>query len=207
MEILVATHNQAKFKRYKKILENISNLEISSLSDLGIKDKADETFETNRENAMHKAKIYGGVSGKITLAIDEAVMTNFLPENEQPGVYVRRFGKNNKELTDIEVISIWKKIFELYPQKDKLFIWNFALAYYNPNNLSQGSFEVEKNSYVAKEFSDKKTDGYPMSAILSPFENGKAYLELDEDMHANEDRKNFKFFLEDFESWLGIDFS
>lgn len=202
MRVLLATHNQAKFNRYKKIIETISNLEIVSLSDLEIKDGVDEIFETNKENALHKAKIYGQLSGEITLAIDEAVMTNFLPDNEQPGVYVRRFGNGKKELSDKEVILAWKEIFHLYPQEDKNFIWNFALAYYNPKCLSQGNFEVEKISYVARKFSNKNTNGYPMSAILAPLKNGDSYLEIEESVRVADDREKFKDFLEVFEKWL-----
>lgn len=202
MEVLIATHNQAKFKRYKKILESISNLEIVSLLDVGILEKVEENFETNNENALHKAKIYGELSGKITLVIDEAVMTNFLPDNEQPGVYVRRFGNGKKELSDKEVISAWKEIFNLYPQDDKKFIWNFALAYFNPQNSSMESFQVEQISYVAHKFSDKDTGGYPMSAILSPFKGGEAYLEIIETAREQVDRENFAYFLEVFDKWL-----
>jgi inosine/xanthosine triphosphate pyrophosphatase family protein len=202
MKILLATHNQAKFIRYKKIIETISDLEIVSLLDLGISEKADEIFETNKENALHKAKIYGELSSEITLAIDEAVMTNFLPDNEQPGVYVRRLGNNKKELSDKEVIFAWKEIFTLYPQEDKKFIWNFAMAYFNPKNSAQGFFQVEKISHVARKFSDKNTDGYPMSAILSPFKNGEAYLEIEEAIREADDKEKFKDFLEVFEKWL-----
>lgn len=202
MEILIATHNQAKFKRYKKILENISGVEIISLSDLGIKDKVDEIFDTNRENAIHKVSFYGELSGKLTLSIDEAVMTNFLPNNQQPGVYVRRFSGDKKELSDEEVIQAWKEIFKIYPQNNKEFIWNFALAYYNPDNKEMDVFEVEQVSYVAKNFSKKETNGYPMSAILSPFENGEAYLEISKEFHYKIDKKKFKNFIVNFKKWL-----
>ena len=202
MEVLIATHNQAKFKRYKKILETICDLEIISLLDLGIDKKVEEIFETNLENALRKAREYGQLSDKITLAIDESLMTNFLPENEQPGVYVRRFGKNKKELSDNEVVQVWQKIFNLYPQEDKKFIWNFALAYYNPKNLAEGNFQVKQISYVANRFSLREPNGYPMSAILSPFKNGEAYLEISNDFHEKIDKENFKKFINNFEKWL-----
>jgi len=83
MQILIATHNQAKFDRYKNILSQINGLKIFSLSDLKISEKVEENYTTNTENAMHKAITYGNISGLITIGVDEAVMTNFLPDNEQ----------------------------------------------------------------------------------------------------------------------------
>lgn len=203
MEILIATHNLAKLARYKKIIQEITGVKIFSLADLGITEKVEEIFATNIENARHKAQIYGKLSGKITLAVDEAVMTNFLPEHEQPGVYVRRFCGNKEELTDREVIETWRKIFRKYPQEDKQFIWSFALAYFDPQKNTRGDFLVEQISYVARVFSqNEKTDGYPMSAILSPHRNGRAYLDMTSEMQEEIDRKRFQSFLEVFREWL-----
>ena len=202
MEILIATHNLSKFTRYKKLIESINGVQALSLSDLGITEKVEEIFETNAENALHKAIAYGKMSGKITLAIDEAVLTNFLPDHEQPGVYVRRFSGDKKELSDKEVIEVWKKIFATYPQADKKFIWSFATAFFNPKNSTQGEHSLEQISYVAKNISDKETNGYPMSAILSPNKDGLSYLELDRSERDNIDRKNFKSFLAVFGKWL-----
>jgi hypothetical protein len=202
MEILIATHNRAKLARYQKIVEGIPGVQCLSLADLGITEKVEEIFETSTENSQHKAQIYGDLSGKITLAIDEAVNTNFLPDHAQPGVYVRRFSGDRKELTDGEVIEVWKKIFATYPQKDKQFIWDFALAFYDPRTGSQGVQVVEQISYVAKEFSTKKTNGYPMSAFLSPYKNGKAYLDLLVDEQGQDDLEKFIPFLDLFARWL-----
>ncbi|MFA5994612.1 MAG: non-canonical purine NTP pyrophosphatase [Parcubacteria group bacterium] len=202
MEILIATHNLAKLARYKKIVENIPGVQCLSLADLGIVEKVEEIFETSTENAKHKAQIYGDLSGKITLAIDEAVNTNFLPDHAQPGVYVRRFSGDKKELTDSEVIEVWKKIFATYPQADKQFIWDFALAFYNPRTGSQGVQVVEQISYIAKVFSTRETNGYPMSAFLSPVVGGEAYLDMSPEVHERVDRENFAAFLLLFDQWL-----
>ncbi|MEI6587400.1 MAG: non-canonical purine NTP pyrophosphatase [Candidatus Moraniibacteriota bacterium] len=187
---------------YKRLIEGIVGIRAVSLLDLGIAEKVDEIFETNSENAIHKAIAYGKMSGRITLAIDEAVTTNFLPENEQPGVYVRRFGGNKKELTDREVVDVWKKLYVQYPQKNKKFIWNFAAAFFNPENLSKGSCLVNQSSYAVEKFSKRKTTGYPMSAIMSPVKGGKSYLEFDEKKLWAIEQENFKGFLDVFDSWL-----
>lgn len=202
MKILIATHNQSKLKRYQKILKSIGLVDLISLNDIEITEKADENFATNTENALHKARTYGDLSGLITVAIDEALMTNFLPDNEQPGVYARRFTKNKAELTDQELTDVWKEIFNLYPQTDKKFIWSFAVAYYNPNTKTEGVECVEQISYVAKYFSDVKHTGYPMSSFLSPTKDGKPYTETSDEENDQRDLKIFSNFTAAFKKWL-----
>ncbi|MFZ2226764.1 MAG: non-canonical purine NTP pyrophosphatase [Candidatus Moraniibacteriota bacterium] len=202
MKILIATHNQSKFKRYKKILEAIDFIEPVSLADLGITEKVEENYLTNVENALFKARSYGKMSGLITVAVDEALMTNFLPDNEQPGVYARRFAKDKKELTDVELIDVWKEIFKLYPQEDKQFIWNFAVAYFNPRNNSEGVECIEGISHIAKYFSALKTSGYPMSTLLSSAKDGRPYIEMSQDEKYKKDKINFKHFIRIFKEWL-----
>jgi inosine/xanthosine triphosphate pyrophosphatase family protein len=203
MKILLATHNQSKFARYKRILSPISDLEIFSLSDLGIADKVEENFNTNAENALHKAKSYAKIAKDyIVVAVDEALMTNFLPDNEQPGVYARRFSEGRKELTDEELIEVWKKIFKMYPQDDKKFIWDFAIAYYNPKTSSEGFICIEEISYIASEFSSMKTNGYPMSTLLTSTRGGRAYVEMSEEEKMEKDVKNFAPFSNAFKNWI-----
>lgn len=204
MKILIATHNQSKFKRYQKILGVIDSIETISLADLNITEKVEENFATNTKNAIHKAKSYGKLSGMITVAIDEALLTNFLPDNEQPGVYARRFAKDKRELTDVELIDVWKKIFEMYPQEDKKFIWNFAVAFYNPADDSQGIQCVEEISHLAKYFSPIKSNGYPMSTFLSFERDGIPYIEINQKIKDEKDVENFASFVINFKKWLTV---
>lgn len=202
MKILIATHNQSKLERYKKILEVIDFIQPISLADLGITEKVEENNITNVENALHKARTYGKLSGVITVAVDEALMTNFLPDNEQPGVYARRFAKDKEELTDAELIEVWKEIFKIYPQEDKQFIWNFAVAYFNPINKNEGVECIEEISHIAKYFSDIKTNGYPLSTLLSRDKNGIPYIEMSQEEKDAKDKKNFSIFIEKLRNWL-----
>jgi hypothetical protein len=202
MQILIATHNQAKLKRYKNILSTMNDIELVSLNDLNITDKVDENHLTSVENALKKSRIYGDLSVIITIGIDEALMTNFLPDNEQPGVFARRFTNDKTELTDQGVIDTWKKIFAAYPQPDKQFIWDFAVAYYNTANKSDGVGRVQQISYVASHFSEKLQPGYPMSSFMSPYPNGAPYTELSQTEKDAVDTKNFVSFVNQFQIWL-----
>jgi hypothetical protein len=202
MDILIATHNKAKLARYKSLLRKTEGLNLVSLEDLGIKQKIEEPFGNAKENAMHKAKEYAKLSDVITLAVDEAVTTDFLPNDEQPGVYVRRFSQDNKELGDKEVISIWNKIIGNYPQGDKKFIWDFSIAYFNPKNGMTGFSMVECVSYVTPRFSEKIDPGYPMSSFLSVCKGGLPYSEVAESEKRQYDDKDFASFVSEFFEWI-----
>lgn len=202
MKILVATHNKQKLFRYQRLLSKISALEIVSLNDLKISDKAEENYSSNVENAKHKAKFYGDLSGLITIGIDEAAMTNFLPDNEQPGVYLRRFSGDKRELNDDEVVDVWQEIFKKYPQDDKQFVFDYAVAYYNPQSGSTDVMSVKQISHVASNISEIKSAGYPLSRILSPEKNGRPYIELRQEDNWESDDVNFAEFIKKFSEWI-----
>lgn len=202
MKILIATHNKQKLIRYKRLLSGFTGLELFSLDDVGISDSAEENSTDNMENAKHKAQFYGDLSRMVTIAIDEAVMTNFLPENEQPGVYVRRMTADKKELSDAAIVEIWKRTFTRYPQKDKRFIWDFAIAFYNPENGSMDFVRVAQISYVAGKVSDLEADGYPLSRVLSPVPDGLPYTETSQEDNRQHDDINFEPFINKFRKWL-----
>lgn len=202
MKILIATHNKQKLFRYKRLLSQIPDLELLSLNDVNITAKAEENFSKNIENAKHKARFYGDLSCFITVGIDEAVVTNFLPDNEQPGVYVRRFSGDKKELGDDEIVEVWKEIFRKYPQDDKQFIFDYAVAYYNPKTGLMESMSVKQISYVASHISEIKSDGYPLSRILTSEKDGRPYIELRKENNWKHDDINFAKFMEKFTIWV-----
>jgi XTP/dITP diphosphohydrolase len=166
MKLVIATHNHSKFERYQRMLQGSDGIDILSLSDLGITDKVAEPFTTAKENAIHKAKEYAKITQLPTLAIDEAVSTNFLPANEQPGVYVRRYADRHHEMSDDEQLVFWKKIFDVYPQQNKQFIWDFQIAFFNSQKNELFTSQSEMISFVAQTFSQQTEPGYPMSTFL-----------------------------------------
>ena len=164
MELLIATHNEAKFNRYKNLLADIPGLSMQSLSGANIHQKIEEPYSTSIENAIHKAKEYARLAMKTTLAIDESVHTNFLPDDEQPGVFVRRINKG-RTLTDQEMLAFWKEAFKKYPHKDRRLIWEFGIACCSPSDVL-GSAIVKREDKVTENFSNVIVKGYPMDSFL-----------------------------------------
>jgi inosine/xanthosine triphosphate pyrophosphatase family protein len=202
MKILIATHNSAKLTRYQRLLESVPSLELVSLDDIKITDKIDEPFENSRDNAVHKAKEFAKLSGLITIGIDEAVSTNFLPKGEQPGVYVRRLHKGGKEATDEQVLSYWRELFDKYDVEDKRFEWDFHVAYYNPNNEDLAISNVISKQSVTENFSDVIVPGYPMSSFLVMPGTTRPHSELTANEKAEADKMIFSSFVTEFGEWL-----
>ncbi|OGH12540.1 MAG: hypothetical protein A2857_01130 [Candidatus Levybacteria bacterium RIFCSPHIGHO2_01_FULL_36_15] len=204
MKIVIATHNPAKFKRYKRLLKDLLGIEFISLENLGIIDRISEPFDNAKENAIFKAKEYAKLTGYSTLAVDEQMKTNFLPREKQPGVFVRRIKKNSQEATDEEVLKYWEKIFYKYPQENKKFIWDFYIVLYNPATNKSYYWKVIQIATAAKKFSNILEPGYPMSSFLIHSQTNKPYSELSEDEKLNVDKKIFHKFVRDFKNLISI---
>ncbi|MFA7117946.1 MAG: non-canonical purine NTP pyrophosphatase, partial [Sphaerochaetaceae bacterium] len=179
----------------QRLFKDIANLNLITLAELGINHKADEPFSTPRENAIHKAKVYGDLSQLPTIAIDEAVSTNFLPDNEQPGVFVRRF-RSGRDLIDAEVLVVWQEIFKIYNQADRQFIWDFSLSYYNPADGLIKSAQARQTNTVAPEFSKIIDPGYPMSSFLIPAGFDRPHSELSDEECLIVDQTNLRPFVD-----------
>ena len=92
-KLLIATHNQDKFKQICRLLKD-TNYELVSLSDLGITHDVAETGSTYEENATLKAKAYAKLSGIPTIADDSGIEIDAL--NREPGIYASRYAGLNK---------------------------------------------------------------------------------------------------------------
>lgn len=201
MKILLATHNLGKIDRFTYLLRLVDDIEVISLNDIGITNDVDEPFLTSHENAIHKAREYAKQSNLATLAIDDSATTNFLPANEQPGVFLKRFSGDRKDLDDSQIIRAWKEIFDKYPQPDKQFIWDTSIAFFNPVNKFIGCSKVMKISYVV-DVSNIVVPGYSMGSFLSPEKGGKPYSEMTDDEKRKKDLEVFIGFLNEFRDWL-----
>jgi len=104
-KLLIATHNMAKYQRYRTILEHNRNVILLSLRDVCISEKIAETGTTAAENAPQKAQGYALLAGLPTLSVDEAMFVEGFAPEEQPGVHVRRYG--GREATDDELFAMF----------------------------------------------------------------------------------------------------
>ena len=163
MSILIGTRNPAKFQRYQTILRQYLEADIYSLEDVGITEVAIEDGISAEENARKKARIYAQLSGIPTLGIDEALALPGLPQEEQPGIYVRRYA--GKEATDGELLSFFLTKTARLPVSQRQAIWTYGLCIALPNGE-----EFFEHAQVQVLFTDTPRlpllPGYPLSSLL-----------------------------------------
>ena len=110
MKLLIASRNQGKVAIYKELLKD-ANIEVVSLSDINCSLEVEETGSTTMENARLKALGYANKTGMVVLANDSGLTIEAFRPEDQPGVFVRRYGGGG-ELTDEQTIEIYTRLFE-----------------------------------------------------------------------------------------------
>lgn len=178
MQLLIATHNPAKFRRYQAILALYSHLTILAPADLGLNLAVEENGTTAAENAARKATTYAAASGLPSLGIDEALFIPALPPEEQPGVFVRR--ESGRTLSDDELLEVYlQKARSLLPEQRGV-QWVYAICLALPDGRT-----FEAQSGWAGWLSDQPclpfSPGYPLSAVLLDGQTRKPLNRLSEE--------------------------
>ena len=183
MQILFATTNQAKIKNYAMKLKE-KGYEIVTLKDLNITKDIEETGKTPKENAQIKANFYHEISKLPTIALDDALYLDNVPEELQPKTNVRRV--NGKRLTDTEMIDHYTKLVDKYGRDGKLYGYFLkGIAIVTDEHIE--TFEVKAPRCFSSKASSNITEGYPLAAIQWVESLNKYKSELNKD---EEDKLN-----------------
>ena len=102
-EIHFATGNASKGKRFEEGLLK-HDIKTLTLKDLGISLDVDENGTTAIENARIKARGLYEIIKKPSMGMDDNLHLEGVPEDKQPGMFVRRVG--GKTLNDEEKHSV-----------------------------------------------------------------------------------------------------
>ncbi len=90
--LLVATNNRGKLREYAELLKGLP-FELTTLSEQGITEEAEETGSSLKQNAIHKAATYVKLSGLTTMADDSGLEVDAL--GGEPGPLSRRYAGDN----------------------------------------------------------------------------------------------------------------
>lgn len=182
MKVLFATTNPAKIERYEKDLAE-RNIEIITLKDIGIDLKPEETGKDAIENAYIKAKAYYDATKITTIGMDCNLYIDELPEEKQPGTYVRRV--KGKELTDEEMITYYSNVVK--ENGGKLTAkWVYGMVIYNGKETKQYTWSKNK-FYLTDKPAKKRHIGCPLDSISIMPECNKYFVDL-----TKEDVENLK---------------
>ena len=162
-EILFATGNESKVNRFKeKLLEK--GIILKSLKDINIILEIEENGKTAIENAKIKASAYYDATKMITMAMDDTMYIDNIPEDKQPGVFVRRV--NGKRLNDEEMIEYYTNLVKTYGKDGKLNTkWILGMAIIKDGNISTYT-DTTSEYYLVDTPAKDMIEGYPLSSIL-----------------------------------------
>ena len=196
MKYLLATTNKAKIRRYgTKLIEK--GIDIVTLDDLNIDIDVDENGNNPIENAIIKATTYNKITNVATIAMDDGLFLNNVPDEMQPGTHVRRV--NGKRLNDKEMIEHYISLVNKYGIDGELlgyFIKGVAIV----NGNDTYTFEYKADRKFTNQQSKIIDEGYPLASIqiVQPLGKFKSELTEEEEMIAmNVERKNILNFILD----------
>ncbi|MGN1268487.1 MAG: non-canonical purine NTP pyrophosphatase [Candidatus Aphodocola sp.] len=176
-QILFATGNQAKVKRFSAKLSK-KGIEILTLMDLGIYLDVVEDGKDAIANALIKARAYYRETGMIVIAMDDNLYIEGIPEEKQPGMYVRRV--NGKKLNDNEMIEYYSKLASKYGKNGKLICrWIYGMALIKDGK--EYTYTWQKNDfYLVDQPSNIINPGYPLNTISVNKKLNKYFTDLTE---------------------------
>ena len=181
MKVLFATTNEAKIKRYAEEVKK-HGIELITIKDLEFKLDVDENGKDAIENAYIKAKAYYDKTGIITIGMDNNLFFENVPDEMQPGVYVRRI--NGKELNDEEMIEYYSNLAHKFGGKIES-CWVYGMVVYNGTQKREYSWKKDK-FYITDSPSTKRNPGYPLDSISVLPELNKYFVDLtDEERNLN----------------------
>lgn len=185
-QVLFATTNPAKIKKYAEKLKE-KGIEVLTIKDLGINLKPEETGKNAIENAYIKAKAYYDKTKKTTIGMDNNLFIEELPQEKQPGTYVRRV--NGKELNDDEMIVYYTNLVKQYGGKLTA-KWVYGMVVYNGKETKEYTWSKNQFYFIDKP-SEKRNPGYPLDSISIMPECNKYFVELtEEDKKQNKENYN-----------------
>lgn len=187
-QVLFATKNVSKVNRFKDDLEK-SGIKVITLNDININLEVDETGTSAIENALIKARAYYEKTGITTIATDDNLTFENVPDNFQPGTYVRRV--NGKVLTDEEMIDHYINLVREFGTNGKLTArWLYGMALIKSGK--EYTYTWSNNDfYLVDKPSSKIKPGYPLDSISIDKKLNKYFTDLSrEDKLSLEENEN-----------------
>ena len=193
-KVLFATENASKAKRFKdKLLKN--NIEIITINDLAEKISVEENGKDAIENALIKARAYSEIENIPVFAMDDNLYIDEVPEEKQPGMYVRRV--NGKRLSDDEMIEYYSSLAHEYGKEGKLTCrWVYGIAVIN-NGIESTYTWNKEDFYIVDRSSNKINPGYPLNTISVNKKLNKYFTDLtsEDKLELKEDESDVVEFL------------
>lgn len=177
MKLLIATHNPAKLEDYKQFCEGL-NLEIVSLTDVGVADEFGEGLPTFEDNAKAKAEHYYQLTKIPTLADDSGMEIPFY--NMQPGVDTKHW--DGRGLNDEKYLKFIVEKIKAIPLDKRQAQLRVVEAYCDGKQTVTAE-GIIKGTLTEKIYTGSTTHGYPWDLVFIVSDVGKYYEEVTDQEH------------------------
>lgn len=152
-------------------------VELVSLADMGITQKADENGNTLEENALIKARFYSKLSGLPAIADDGGFEIDAL--DGAPGVRSHRWVNEDREDTDEEIISEVMQRLKDMPIEKRGAQLRLVVAFVNGKGI-ENTVSAFTRGIVAEKVYQNPRPHFPYRSLLYFPEIKKYYEELNE---------------------------
>ena len=184
MKVLFATSNQAKVRNYKESLSK-KGIKLLTLKDIDTHIRVEESGKNAIENAYIKAKTYFDELGMPTIGMDNNLFIEGLPDELQPGVFVRRIGR--KELNDDEMIEYYTKLVNEYGGKLKA-RWVYGMVLIANDKIYEFNWS-HNDFYLVSDVNKKRNPGYPLDSISIDEKTNKYFVDMTESDRKESDKE------------------
>lgn len=177
-ELLFATGNKSKANRFTKGLQK-HDIKVLTLEDIPIDIDVEENGKTAIENALIKARAYAKETTLPVFAMDDTLYLENVPEDKQPGMYVRRV--NGKRLTDDEMIDYYSNLAKEYGTDGLLTgRWIYGMALIS-NNQEYTYTWSKQDFYLSATPTNIINPGYPLNTISINIKLNKYFTDITEE--------------------------
>jgi XTP/dITP diphosphohydrolase len=171
MKILIGTNNQNKLAQYRRSLAKMMpELEILSLSDLGIDLDVEEDGDTLLHNAKKKAKEYAEMSGLLTMADDTGLFVDAL--GGEPGIHAKRWAEGSGRDRCMKILERLKDV----PKEKRTARYEAIVACYDPKSEKFLTSKTIVKGLIVDDLKGENGFGYDPIFLVDRF--GKRFAEL-----------------------------
>lgn len=174
-EIIYGTINPAKVAQVRDVLEPLG-FDVKSLTDFDEQVTVEEDGETAEENARKKAVAYAKAFGKQVLSMDVALYFIDLPDEQQPGLHVRRLN-GEERASDDEMLEYYMNLAKSMGSDRIDAYWHYAFALARPDGTNT-SFTRDTPRVFVSQQSERVIEGYPLESMQIDPASGKYISEM-----------------------------
>lgn len=177
-KLLIGTGNKTRLEYLKGMLQGL-NMQVVGLKDVGITSKVAETGKTPLENSVIKAESYSKIACLPTLSVDTGLYIECFPKENQPGLHVRRIGKNQSEVSDSDMLDYYVSELKRYGGESSGY-WEIGISLaFQDKETAKTVFrrETKFTPFKSLTFSEHE----PLNSIQIDLKTGKYVSDLSVD--------------------------